>query len=482
MVVARCDVGRQRPQRVERRLVALLQLQVHVFLDQVHRHVAGTFDHHLHVMLPRDLGQLAQGFQFTQLRLVVGVVDRAWPQAVTERERHVVGLHDGADVFEMLIQERFLVVRQTPFRHDRAAARDDAGHPFGRHRHVAQQHAGVDGEIVDTLLGLFDQRVAVDFPGQVLGLAVHLFQCLINWHRTDRHRRIADDPFARFVDVLAGRQVHHVVAAPANGPGHLLDFLADRAGHRRVADVGVDLDQEVAADDHRLDFRVIDVSGNDRTAARDFLAHEFRRDCVRNAGAERLARVLAAHQVGQLVAHRAAGLELFQILLAPQVFADRDEFHFRCDDALARIVHLRNVLAGQRAARLAMQVKAQFSQCRVVQPFDAVCGRWAGQFFSIVALGDPGAAHRCQAGADVDVCIRVGIRARRVIHINRWIFFCAKGSGRVRLADLAHRHADVRTAALHIDFAGIWQRCDRGCIDCRSGGQEFRIGVHSASL
>ena len=32
---------------------------------------------------------------------------------------------------------------------------------------IAQQHAGVDGEVVDALLGLFDQGVAEDFPGQV---------------------------------------------------------------------------------------------------------------------------------------------------------------------------------------------------------------------------------------------------------------------------------------------------------------------------
>ena len=37
----------------------------------------------------------------------------------------------------------------------------------------------------------------------------------------------------------------------------------------RVADVGVDLDQEVAADDHRLALGVVDVRRDDRPAARD---------------------------------------------------------------------------------------------------------------------------------------------------------------------------------------------------------------------
>ncbi len=43
-----------------------------------------------------------------------------------------------------------------------AAAADDAGDALGGHRDIGQAHAGVDGEIVDALLGLLDQRVAED--------------------------------------------------------------------------------------------------------------------------------------------------------------------------------------------------------------------------------------------------------------------------------------------------------------------------------
>jgi hypothetical protein len=179
---------------------------------------------------------------------------------------------------------------EAPLGEDRAAAADDAGHALGRQRHVAQQHAGVDGEVVHALLGLFDQRVAEDFPGQVFGLAVDLFQRLVDRHGADRHRRVAHDPFARLVDVLAGREIHHRVAAPADGPGHLVDLVLDGRGQRRVADVAVDLGQEVAADDHRLGFGVVDVVGDDGAAAGDFVADEFGRDHARDRGAETLAR------------------------------------------------------------------------------------------------------------------------------------------------------------------------------------------------
>src|SRR3546814_10801116 len=105
--------------------------------------------------------------------------------------------------------------------------------------------------------------------------------------------------------------------------------LTDRA----VADVGVDLGQEIAADDHRLAFRVVDVVGQDRAAAGDLVADEFGRDGLLDAGAEGLPRVLLAQH---LVAHR------FEAL----VLADRDVLHLRRDDAATRVVHLADVGAG----------------------------------------------------------------------------------------------------------------------------------------
>src|SRR5690606_41928300 len=109
----------------------------------------------------------------------------------------------------------------------RAVARLDAGHALCGHRDVRHAYAGVHGEVVDTLLALRDQRVAVDLPGQLLGLAVDLLQRLVDRHRADRHRRVADDPLAGLVDVLAGGQIHHRVAAPADRPGHYFDFFLD---------------------------------------------------------------------------------------------------------------------------------------------------------------------------------------------------------------------------------------------------------------
>ena len=194
-------------------------------------------------------------------------------------------------------------------------------------------------EVVDALLGLFDQRVAKDFPGQVFGFAADFFQRLIDRHGADRHRRVANDPFARGVNVLAGRKIHHRVRAALDRPAHLLDFFVDRRQHGGVADVGVDLHQEVAADDHRLGFRMIDVRGNDGAAARDFVADEFGRDVFGIAAPN--------DSPGMLISDQIAGLAVGEAI---DVCA-RCRFSRMAMNSIsgvmmpARVVHLRDVRA-----------------------------------------------------------------------------------------------------------------------------------------
>jgi hypothetical protein len=49
------------------------------------------------------------------------------------------------------------------------------------------------------------------------------------------------------------------------------------------------------------------------------------------------------------------------------------------------------------------------------------------------------------------------------------------------LGDLAHRHADVGPAAVHVDLARIGQGGDGGGVDMGVGGDEFLVGVHGGS-
>ncbi len=177
----------------------------------------------------------------------------------------------------MGVEEVLLVVRQAPLGHDGPAAGDDARHPLGRHRHEPEQHAGVHGEVVHPLLRLLHQGVAVRLPGQVLGHTADLLQRLVDRHRADRHRAVPEDPLPGLMDVPAGGEVHHRVGTPEGGPAELLDLVLDDRLDGGVADVGVDLHREAAADDHRLDFRMVDVGRDDGAAAGHLAPHELGR-------------------------------------------------------------------------------------------------------------------------------------------------------------------------------------------------------------
>ncbi len=261
-------------------------------------------------VLPGDFRQLALRLQLGELRFVVCVRDRPWTQAVAERERDVVRAHDLADFAEVRIGEVLPVVREAPLGEDRATARDDACHAARGHRDVAQQHAGVDGEVVHALLALLDERIAVDLPREIFRTPAGFLERLIDGHRPDRDRGVADDPLTRLVNVFSGRQIHDRIGAPERRPAQLVHFFFNRGGHGGVADVGVDFHQEVSADDHRFELQVIDVRGDDGAAARDLIPDEPGR----------------------------------------QSFAQGDEFHLRGDLALARIVELRHTSTGSRGA------------------------------------------------------------------------------------------------------------------------------------
>ena len=427
MVIAGRNIGDEGPKRVERRFAAGFQLLFHVLLDLVHGHVARPFDHHLHVLLPGALREFAQRVQLCKLRFVVGVRDGAGAQAITQRIGDVVGLHDLGNLVEAFVEEALLVVRQAPFRHNGTAARDDTGHALGRHRHIGQANAGMDGEIVDALLRLLDQRVAKDFPVEVLCHAADLFQRLIDRHGADGHRAVADDPFAGVVDVAARGKVHHGIRAPADGPDHLVHLVRHVRCDGGVADVGVDLHQEVAPDGHWLGFRMVDVGGDDGTSARHLVAHEFGRYVVGNLRAPAFAAV-TVH-----LPERGAA----------KVLSLCHVFHLGRDDALPGVMHLRKVLACLGAVhRLAHVGIGRYAAAAIGAKLSVVLGLYRARFvfFDIAARQLPVAAQLRQACGDIDLHIGVGVGAGGIVYAYRRL---PAGGFEV---DLAHGYLDGRIA------------------------------------
>ncbi len=189
---------------------------------------------------------------------------------------------------------------------------------------------------------------------------------------------------------------------------------------------------------------MINVGRDDGAAGGDLAAHEFRGDLHRHVGTPALAGVLFQ----QLRVTR-----VFTQLLQAHRFADRDVFHLRGDDPLARVVHLCDVLPGQRAARLADVLEAQVRQLGIRGTGTAEVAARPGKFFSVVTLKDPLLAQRCETLQQIDLRSRVGVRSGSVVDRDRRVFLHALRQRGGRLLHLAHADAQVRPRAGDIHLA-----------------------------
>ena len=150
----------------------------------------------------------------------------------------------------------------------------------------------------------------------------------------------------------------------------------------------VDFDAEVAADNHRFEFGVVDVGGDDRASGGDFSAHEFRRDLV-GVGRDVRAETLPCVLLQEFCVFRPS-----EKLVQLHAFAYGDKFHFGRDDALACIMELGYVSACFGAAWAGDLVETQMGGFRIVRAFGAVFARELGQDFGVAAFVQP-------CGADV---------------------------------------------------------------------------------
>ena len=420
MVVTGSNVRDDGAECIERRVVALLDLTLHVLPDLVHGHVSRALDKGLHVVIPGAGDQLAHSVEFCKLRLVVGILDATGTEPVAQRDGRVVRSQDVADVIEVFVEEGFAVVEEAPFAHDAAAPADDAAQTLVRQVDIMPPDACVDGEVVHALLALLDEGVAVEFPGKVFHPSVYFFQCLVDGHGAHGDGTVADNPFACFVYVGSGGKVHERVASPFAAPKRLLHFLLDAGGGGGITDIGVDLHQEVAPDNHRFGFRVIYICRQERTSGGQFLADELGRDMRVDA------QFPAIH-----------------------VLADGHVFHFRGDDALLGIVHLCATASGFGTERQGDVLEAQVIQRMVIAAHTPIFRRNLGQTLHVATSENPRFAQAGQPFLQVDIYIGVAVRAAGVIDVDLrvgrddFLAFLVKGRAGY-LLHTAHGHAQVR--------------------------------------
>jgi hypothetical protein len=154
VVVTGEHIGDEGAQDIERCAVAERALDLGVPLDLIERDMAGAFDHDLDASAPGTFGEFAQGFEFGDLGGIGGVGQAAGAEAIADGECHVVFAEDVADVIPAFVHDVFLAVDEHPLGEERAASGDDADEAVFDVLEVSAADAGVDGEVVDALLGL----------------------------------------------------------------------------------------------------------------------------------------------------------------------------------------------------------------------------------------------------------------------------------------------------------------------------------------
>ena len=440
MVVTWGDIGNQWAEGVEWCLVTVVELALHVLLDLLQWHVTRTLDECLYVLVPGTGNKLAHGIQLGKLGCIVGIGNTAWAQTIAQREGYVVLCHNVADIVEVLIEETFLVVVETPLAHDTTATAHDTAETAVGEMHVVATDAGMDGEVVNTLLALLDEGITEYLPVQILYLAVYLLQSLVDRHGSYRYRTVAHNPFTGFVDVVAGREVHQCIASPLARPYSLIYLFLDAGGSGRVTDVGIDLHEEVAADDHRFALRVVDVGRKNGTSAGNLITNILRGDMGIDAQ-----------------------------LLAVHVLADSHILHLWSDDARLGISHLGDVLASLCTARQLDVLEAEVVEAMVSKALLAILAGNLLELLGIVAVENPLLAHSWQAFLQIYLIVRVAVRTAGIVDVNRSVWLCMWNAALIlhnsrSEVNLGHSNLDlweefslhIRLFSLGVSFLIVW--------------------------
>ena len=108
-----------------------------------------------------------------------------------------------ANIVKTVVEEILLVMVRHPLRQDCAAAAHDSCNALRNQRQVLDEHASVDSHVIHTLLSLFLDDLQHDFGVEVFD-SLHARDCFVDRNRADRHRRVAKNGFANFMNVAAG--------------------------------------------------------------------------------------------------------------------------------------------------------------------------------------------------------------------------------------------------------------------------------------
>ena len=224
VIVARGDIGDQRAEHVEGRIVAQALLQTHVRLDLVEGHMAGTLNHDLHAGVPSALGELADLDKLGDLTGVGCVVGAARTHGIADGDGHIMLMQNLKHLIVVLVERVLVAGGLHPGEDERAAAADDVHESAGFLEGLdsAAVHAGVDGDEVDAVLGMaahhVEEVLRLDGDEGLLQVA----DGVVHGNGADHGRRLLDELGTERLGFAAVGKVHNGLGAKLDGRIDLL--------------------------------------------------------------------------------------------------------------------------------------------------------------------------------------------------------------------------------------------------------------------
>ena len=122
VVIAGGNICYQGPQYIKRCAVAECFLNFHICGNLIHGHVAGAFNHYLHILRPCALCQLPKGNQLLNLCRIGCIRKTAGAAGIPKAHGDIIFPTDIQNFIVMLIKRVFVACHFHPCKHDGAAA------------------------------------------------------------------------------------------------------------------------------------------------------------------------------------------------------------------------------------------------------------------------------------------------------------------------------------------------------------------------
>mmetsp|Transcript_25508 Transcript_25508/g.39011 ORF Transcript_25508/g.39011 Transcript_25508/m.39011 type:complete len:326 (-) Transcript_25508:34-1011(-) len=134
----------------------------------------------------------------------------------------------------------------------------------------------MDGEVINSLLGLLNKSLPEYLPIQVLSNSINPLQGLVDRNGSNGNRRVSYDPLSGLLNVHSSTQIHESISSPESTPLQLLNLLLNGRSNGGVTNIGINLYLEHTSNDLWLKFLMVLVGADNGASPSNLRSNKFR--------------------------------------------------------------------------------------------------------------------------------------------------------------------------------------------------------------